>query len=297
MTGFGAATREDGTRRVTVEVRTLNHRYLKIGLKVPRALAALEPELEPLIRKHVRRGAVTVSCRFHDEAATPGYRIDIDTAREYRERIDELWSLLGLHEPCGSDPVTPLLSLPGVIRTEDEESDGAIDDDVKALVLGAVREALEALVEARRVEGEQTARILREHGELLEKHVDVVRTRAPEVPREHRDKLLQRARTLLEELGSEADVQESDLHRELCLIADKADVAEELNRLGTHLDRYRQILDEGGEAGRKLDFLLQEMLRETNTIGSKANDASIAHAVVEMKCEVERMKEQVQNLE
>ena len=150
---------------------------------------------------------------------------------------------------------------------------------------------------ARRDEGEQLARILRAHGEVLEKQVGVVRDRAPEIPREQRDKLIQRARTLLAELGSEADVQESDLHRELCLIADKTDVAEELNRLATHLDRYRTILDKGGETGRKLDFLLQEMLRETNTIGSKANDASIAHAVVEMKCEVERMKEQVQNLE
>lgn len=297
MTGFGAATREEGARRVTVEVRTLNHRYLKIALKLPRSLAAIEAEVEPIVKRHVRRGSVSVTCRYRDDDSTPAFRVDAAAARSYRDQIAELWRALDLHEPGGHDRVTPLLSLPGVIRADDDEDDSTLPDQVKALVLGALEEALESLVAARRQEGGDLVRILKTHGDTLDGLVKTVAERAPEIPKQHRDRLLQRVKTLLQELNSENDVTEADLHRELCLLADKADVAEEINRLKTHLQRYREILDAGGEAGRKLDFLLQEMLRETNTIGSKANDSEIAHAVVEMKVEVERMKEQVQNLE
>jgi len=124
-----------------------------------------------------------------------------------------------------------------------------------------------------------------------------VSERATEVPREQRDRVHERVQTLVAEIDPNVEISESDLIRELCLIAERTDVAEELNRLKSHLDRYRAILAAGGETGKKLDFLLQEMLRETNTIGSKANDPTIAHSVVDMKCEVERMKEQVQNVE
>lgn len=296
MTGFGAATREDGARRVTVEVRTLNHRYLKVGIKLPRALASLESEVEPIVKRHVRRGSVSVTCRYKDDHTTPAFRLDLAAAQSYRLQILELWKSLGLYEPSGHDRIEPLLSLPGVIRPE-EDDDATLGDEIQSLVLGTLEEALGVMVVARQQEGDELARVLLEHGDTLEGFVDTVAKRAPEIPKLHRDRLLQRTRALLQELKAENDVTESDLHRELCLLADKADVAEEINRLKTHLQRYRAILKEGGEAGRKLDFLSQEMLREANTIGSKANDSDIAHAVVEMKVEIERMKEQVQNLE
>lgn len=297
MTGFGSATREDGARRVTVEVRTLNHRYLKIGVKLPRALSSLETEVEPIVKHHVRRGSVSVSCRYKDGDAIPAFRVNLAAAQSYRAQIAELWDALGLHEPGGHDRVEPLLSLPGVIRAEDEDGESALSQEAQSLVLGTLEEALGAMVTARQQEGDELMRVLLEHGQQLESFVNTVAERAPDVPKQHRDRLLQRTRALLQELKAEHEVTESDLHRELCLLADKADIAEEINRLKTHLQRYRTILEEGGEVGRKLDFLLQEMLRETNTIGSKANNADIAHAVVEMKVEVERMKEQVQNLE
>jgi uncharacterized protein (TIGR00255 family) len=298
MTGFGSATLEEGPRRVAVEVRTLNHRYLKLNLKLPRTLAGLESELEPVVRKQVRRGALTAMIRYRDDSAQPSFQIDVAAARAYRDQISKLWEALGLKEPGWHDRVEPLLALPGVVRADEEEDlSPGIPDETRSLVRRALGEALEALVASRAEEGGNTVSVLLAHAKNLEGHIAIVAARAPEIPREQRDRIHQRVQTLISEIDPKIEIAEADLVRELCVLVDKTDVAEELNRLQSHLERYRSILGGSGEAGRKLDFLIQEMLRETNTIGSKANDPTVAHAVVDMKCEVERMKEQVQNLE
>ncbi len=297
MTGFGSATREDGARRVAVDVRTLNHRYLKINVKMPRPLTGLEPEVDPVVRRHVARGAVTVSIRFHDDDARATFRVDHRAAQDYRDQIAELYEALGCSAPEGHDQVPSLLALPGVVRAEEGETDDAPPSHLLDLVLGCVDEAMTAVVSSRQTEGAALRRVLDQHSDVLEKLIASVNARAADVPRLHRDKLVLRVQTLLNELDGHHEIDGTDLHRELCLLVDKSDVTEEINRLETHLGRFREILTQSGEAGRQLDFLLQEMLRETNTIGSKANDAEVAHAVVEMKVEVERMKEQVQNVE
>jgi uncharacterized protein (TIGR00255 family) len=194
--------------------------------------------------------------------------------------------------------VAPLLELPGVVRTpEDGNGIVLVAEDVRRLAVRAVTQALEALQRSRGEEGEVVAAVLRDHGVTLQDRVSKVAARAPEVPGEQRDRLVQRVRTLLDGVDPQVSVSESDLLREICLLSDRADVTEELNRLRGHLALYERILSSDGEVGRRLEFLLQEILRETNTLGSKANDTGIAHAVVDMKVEIERMKEQVQNLE
>lgn len=296
MTGFGSAAFEEGPRRVAVEIRTVNHRYLKVLLKMPKAIGSLETELEALVRQHISRGTVTANLLYHDASMLPSYRIDQDAIRAYQGQVAELARSLSL--PEAAVDLTALLTLPGAICSEDEGGvAGVLAPEGRDLVLRGLTEALNNLNEARAEEGAHLLDVLVAHGTALENSLDVVTVRAPSVPRAHRDRLLTRVRQLLTELEATTQVTEADLLRELCLLADKTDVTEEMNRLRGHLTRYRDILATGGEVGRRLDFLLQEMLRETNTIGSKANDPDIVHAVVEMKCEIERMKEQVQNLE
>jgi len=297
MTGFGSATQEQGTRTVSVDVRSVNHRYLKLNFKLPKALASLEAELEAVAKRHVSRGSLTFNMRFRDDGAPGTYVVDQRAALDYRDQLDKLCDSLDIPLPAESDRVLALLSLPGVVRAADDAQDSTVSPEIKQLVTRCFDEAMRELVATREAEGAALRRVLEEHGHVLERLLKAVAARAPEIPRQHRDRLMDRVQALLKELDDGSAVSESDLHRELCLLADKCDVAEELNRLQTHLDRYRTILAATGESGRELDFLLQEMLRETNTIGSKANDAEVAHAVVEMKVEVERMKEQVQNLE
>jgi uncharacterized protein (TIGR00255 family) len=297
MTGFGSAALEQGARRIAVETRSVNHRYLKVQIKVARALAPIEDDIELAVQKALRRGAVTVNMTWRDPGAKSAYRVDEDTVLHYRRMVEGLWAKLDRREPAWFDPIGPLLQLPGVVLDRREEGEDAVDDVVRDLVLRALDEALAALLRSREAEGSALSRVLSDHARALERFVDAVAARAPVVPQEQRDRLISRVRALLSGLDPQVTVSEAELLRELCLLADRADVTEELNRLRSHLAQFRAILEGGGEVGRRLDFLLQEMLRETNTVGSKANDAPIAHAVVEMKCEIERMKEQVQNLE
>ncbi len=297
MTGFGTATLEDGALSVRVEARSVNHRYLKVQLRLPRRLEALDPEIEALVQKHLRRGAVSLAVACEDPMAVVAGHIDEETVLRYRDQVVRLWNRLGRSEPAWVDPITPLLPLPGSVVTRGDDAIAGIAPELRELVLRAVAAALADLDRSRGLEGQDLARILAVHADAVTHFVDLVAERAPSVPRELRDRLVTRVRTLLQEAGSGDAIDAATLLRELSVLADRCDVTEELGRLRTHLDRLRAILAGGGETGRRLDFLLQEMLRETNTIGSKANDATIAHAVVEMKCELERLKEQVQNLE
>lgn len=297
MTGFGAATREEDGRRATAEIRSVNHRFLKVQLRLPAGLAALDSEVEAAVGRSIRRGAVSVSMTLDDPAARPRRDIDLDTAVHYRRAVEALWDRFGRKEPAWLDPVAPLLALPGVVRDAGDDAAAPPDEGLRRLILGTVEAAIEALHRARATEGGTLADVLAAHAERLVALVGGIAARAPSIPAELRDRAVQRVRGLLAGFDPRIPVSEPDLLRELCLLADRTDITEELNRLRSHIERFAAILREGGEAGRRLDFLLQEMAREANTVGSKANDASIAHDVVEMKCEIERMKEQVQNLE
>ena len=299
MTGFGSATLEREGLSLSCEVRSVNHRHLSVRVKGPAELSAHEIALEKMVKAQLERGSVTVFLRLERGGALAAASIHTDLVRHYASQLDELAKGLGKADRGVS--LDRILSMPGVIGTE---SGDKWKDQAKALGDECLAAALADLVAMREREGVAMAADLRKNATELEARLVQVEGRMPEVVREHGEMLQKRVNDLIAGTGhKEALVDSADLAREIALIGDKLDVSEETSRLRSHLDQLAHMLDEAtgnaaaGAVGRKLDFLIQEFLREVNTIGSKCNDANVAHAVVDMKNVVERLREQVQNIE
>ena len=287
MTGFGAATTFEADVHVRVEVRSVNHRYLQLKVKLPPDLSSFESDIEAAVRKSLERGAVTLAVSV-EAGATPAVRIDRELAQHYLAEVQALARALGLAE---APRLETILALPGVVGAE---ADSGLREREARLVRAAVQQALAELVAMREREGAALESDLRANAAAVAKEVARIGKRMPKVVREHHKKLRQRVQELL---GGQTKLGPAELPRELALLADRMDVGEELARLASHLDQWSALLDKGGAAGRQLDFLVQELLREANTIGSKCNDADVAHSVVEVKTRIERLREQVQNVE
>ena len=295
MTGYGAAAQEMDGCRVRVEIRSVNHRYLKLQVRLPSSLSHLEPAIEKIVRTRANRGAIAVNVRWDQDSLSASYRINTEVAQRYIGTLESAADSLGLGDAGLS--TDGLLALPGVIETQPPEPDEDRTQAESDLILDCVKQAMESLDRARAEEGTHLKTILHSHLDELQTSLEEVQKRAPELPGEIRNRLRDRVKALIEDMGIEGDLDEGTLLREFCLIADKTDVREELDRLAAHIARAREILDGSGEIGKRADFLTQEMLREVNTIGSKASDTTVSHAVVDMKIVVERLKEQVQNVE
>jgi len=287
MTGFGAATRFEGDVQVRVEARSVNHRYLQLKVKLPPDLAVFESEVEAAVRKALDRGAVTLSVSV-EAGAVPAVRIDRKLAQHYLAEVQALARELGLEQ---HPRLETILALPGVVGAQ---PDSGLREREARLLRSAVDEALEELVRMREREGAALELDLRANAAAVTKVSARIGKRMPKVVREHHKKLQQRMRELL---GGQIKLGPAELPRELASLADRMDVSEELARLSSHFEQWTALLDKGGAIGRQLDFLVQEMLREANTIGSKCNDAEVAHSVVEVKTRIERLREQVQNVE
>ncbi|MEM7310166.1 MAG: YicC/YloC family endoribonuclease [Planctomycetota bacterium] len=287
MTGFGGAAGEVAGRSIRVEIRSVNHRHLQVKTRVPGELAGMESEVEGRLKKKLKRGSVTVSVVASRPIEAAVGSIDVEAAERYHATLNQLARRVGE----GEVPLSAVLSLPGVVA---QEADGAALEEHAAAVLKLVDRAAAALVEMRKAEGAALERDLRKHAGEIDKLVERIDKRMPRVVREHQKNLARRVEDLL---GGATPVEPQDLARELALLADKLDVSEELSRLRSHMQQLGAFLDKGGDLGRKLDFLVQEIFREANTIGSKCNDAKVAHLVVDMKTRVERLREQVQNVE
>ena len=287
MTGFGAANLLEDGISVRAEVRAVNHRYLQVKVRLPAELAALESEVEAAVREKLERGAVNVTIAVEAELAA-AVALDRALARRYQAEVEALARELGL-EPRLS--IAELVALPGVLATG---GGAGLRERESRLIQGCLRKALAALVEMREREGRALEKDLSANAAAIRKESARIGKRMPKVVREHHRKLQQRVAELL---GPQAQVAPTDLARELALLADRMDVGEELARLASHLEQWGALLHKGGPIGRQLDFLVQEMLREANTIASKCNDAEVAHAVVEVKTRIERLREQVQNVE
>lgn len=288
MTGFGAATVADGAFSVRAEVRSVNHRFLQVKTRLPSELAHLEPEVEALAKKALERGAVTIHVDVERAAATEIAKVDVAVARAYRDQLRSLARELEIGAEIGLDM---LVHLPGVLATPDERAE--VEREAK-LVEKGVKEALAALVKMRETEGRTIAADLAKHSDGIAKLVAKIEKRMPKVVVEHHKALQKRVDVLL---GGRDVVKQADLARELALLAERMDVSEELARLSSHLVQAEALFAKDKPVGRELDFLVQELLREANTIGAKCNDATIAHAVVELKTLIERLREQVQNVE
>ncbi len=288
MTGFGDVRRQDGHRVIAVEVRTVNNRFLKCSIRLPDVYTAFESEIEKLIRASISRGTVNLTVRFERTAEAARYRIDDGALSDFVEQARAASASLEL--PLHS--LDAFLSLPGVISERLGAEDAADDWPI---VEAAVTESLRILNTFRRSEGTAMADELRTNLDVIEAELDAIAEQAPVVVREFRDRLRERVAELLD--GANATVSDTDLIREVSLYADRVDINEEITRLRSHLGQFRAFLDGEQSQGRKLDFLTQEMVREVNTIGSKANNVAIAHRVVEMKAAVEKIREILQNIE
>lgn len=297
MTGFGAADGAVGTLRVEAEARSVNHRFFTPSLRLPAAFARWEPDVRETLRSHVARGHVTLAVRVAREGAAAG-RVRLDSARlaDYAAALREVTASLGV-TPAVS--FTDLLRLPGVVLDEqaDAEPTATGVDEVaeRAGLLAVVNAAAAQLTAVRATEGERIASILRERLTVVADAYDRVAARAPERLVEHRARLAASVR----ELTAGVAVSEDRLAQEIAILADRLDVSEEVDRFRVHVGAFRAALDapDPEPVGKRLGFLLQEMLREANTTGSKGNDSAVLREVLVVKEELERMREQVENVE
>ena len=292
MTGFGRAGFQVENVSFDVEVRSVNHRYLDAKLRLPRPMQGFESELRGCIQKRFSRGKLDLSVTSPaGRAAAARVEIDIDAARAY---LDAAGSLEGQGGAAGTLDVGTLMALPGVSRFVEAELS---PEALRELLFATVDTALDALESMRLDEGVALERELLGRVTEIEVRTERIEGRSGEVQRVARERLRRRAEQLRQETGM---LDEARLHQEVVIAADRLDITEELVRLRSHVAQFRAIVGEaaaGTPVGRRLDFLLQEFGREANTVGSKASDAPVAHEIVELKTDIERLREQVQNVE
>jgi uncharacterized protein (TIGR00255 family) len=292
MTGFGRAPLTLDGVVLEVEVRSVNHRFLDVKAKLPRALSVFEPELRSRVQERFARGKVDVAVTAPGGSPLlPRVEIDLEAADAYTRAAETL----GRRERApGVLDVATLLTLPGVARLAEPE---LAADAVREPLLAALDAAIDAAGAMREAEGAAIDRELRARLERTSGLTGQIEARSAQVQESVRERLRKRAEQLAQETGLR---DEARLYQEVVFAADRLDVSEEIARLRSHVGQFRSTLEEAGPehpVGRRLDFLLQEFAREANTVGSKAVDAPAAHLVVELKSELERMREQVQNVE
>jgi uncharacterized protein (TIGR00255 family) len=292
MTGYGEARHQAEHSNASIEVRALNNRYLKVSLRAADPYHLLEPDIEKVVRRTIRRGTVQIHLRLDRQATAKDFRIDLTALKSYIEQARLAADQFGLREQSHM-LLGQVLSLPGVVP-EPGHSTSQIQDDWPMLEK-VLEEALARLQEMRREEGRAMAQELISHRDFIADRLERIRVRASQVAPLFRDRLLERVRAILGEL--DVHIDRSDLIKEVSIFAERSDIAEEAMRLASHLEQFQSMMNDAESPGRKLEFLTQEMFRETNTIGSKASDVQIAHEVVEIKGTLEKIRELVQNVE
>ena len=290
MTGFGEVREDREGYAIVVELRTVNSRYFKLHLRTTDGYSALESRAEAVIREFVKRGTIHCNIRIRHLGTADDYRLNKSVLNQYVDQLQEVAAVRGLDERLRLEP---LASLPGVVE---EVSTAAQDaSHVWPLVEPALRAALEQLSKMRAEEGAALAKDLQDQCSTVENSLAVVETRVPAVAEHYRQRIEDRVNEALSSLN--VTVEPADLVREISLFADRSDISEEIVRLRSHLVQFAKAMQLVDSAGRKLEFICQEMGRETNTIGSKANDSEISQQVVEIKAALERIREQIQNVQ
>lgn len=290
MTGFGEAHAQAGPVAVAIEVRAVNSRYFKLSLRASEGYGSLETQIEAAVRQRIKRGTMQINLRVDRQATPDDFRINEVVLASYREQLARVEGRLARTEPCRLDT---LLALPGVVD-EQRARTGHVEENWP-LIERTLNDAIDRLTAMREQEGRAMADDLTANCREVAEHLAAVEARAPGVVEAYRGRLTERVGRLLAEQG--VSVTQADLVREVALFAERTDIAEEIVRLKSHLAQFASFMAMSESTGRKLEFLIQEMNRETNTIGSKANDADLARHVVEIKAALERMREMVQNVE
>lgn len=292
MTGFGEASRHVDGVHYAVELRSLNNKYFKASIRLPEQLQVLEAELEAALRHRIARGSVTLTVSFADTSASAALEVNHQALDRYAEQLRRSEAVQAGEVALD---LAPLLTLPGVLQNPTDEDDRL--HQTRAILLELVEAACDHLLSMRAREGALLNEELEAHRDLIADRLGKIREQAPRVIAEYETRLRQR----MEEMFREAQltVEPVELIREIAVYAEKTDIAEEISRLGGHIEQFTELLaaSEGKPVGRTMDFLAQEMLREANTIASKSPDSLVSRLIVEVKGTIDRIKEQVQNVE
>jgi uncharacterized protein (TIGR00255 family) len=290
MTGFGEAHCQQDGLAISVELRTINSRYLKITTRLSEGYGSLEPLAEAIVRDRVRRGTIQVNLQIDRAKSPEDYHINTEVLDRYRHQIEAVYRLWGTTQSVAIDS---LLMLPGVV---DEDSAGKTNaEEHWPLIQKVLEQALVNLERMRADEGRAMTADLRANSRAAAACLDEIQRRAPLVGEGYRVRLEERLRKILAEYDLKFDP--SDVIKEVGLFAERSDISEEIVRLRSHFEQFETLLDSTESTGRKLEFLSQEMFREANTIGSKANDVEISRQVIEIKAALERIREMIQNVE
>ena len=290
MTGFGGASAEVDGIVYAVEIRTVNNRYLKCHLKLAEFDAFLSDDIEKLLRKNICRGTVNYILNAGNVSGRELFKVNEGTVREYMTKLTEIAGASNIEYQIN---LADLLALPGALESSTPDAEEA--KGIKAAVLELTCQAIESLKKMRAEEGAALAAELIGYCESITKTLELVRQQSQLVVKQYYDKLKKRAEELLTQ--TQLKIDEETLARETAIFADRSDISEELARLDSHLAQFVSVCRENESAGRKLDFISQEMLREANTIASKAYNTEISRWIIEIKCSIDKIKEQVQNIE
>ena len=288
MTGYGSGKAELGGKTFTVEIKSVNSRYSDFSIKMPRVYTFLEDPVRKAASARINRGKVDIYINVESSGDDDSVvKVNEALAREYLEGLRTLSASLNISSNATAET---FLRIPDVFTVDKADEDEAL---ILKTVLEALSIALDGFDTMRIAEGEKLAGDLREHLGFILNATSEVEKRSPEIVKEYRARIEERMRDIL---GS-ATYDETRLLTEVAIFADKVNVNEETVRLKSHVDQFTKMLDEGGSVGRKIDFLIQEMNREINTIGSKSNDLDVARIVIDVKAEIEKLREQIQNVE
>lgn len=288
MTGFGRAEVSKGDRKVLVEMKSVNHRYLETSIKLPKKLNFLESSIRSEIKKYVERGKVDIFITYENLGeGNECIRYNAVLAKEYFDCYSKISEELGIDNDIKASHI---MRSPDVVTIENEEDD---EDIIQSLVIDAVDKAAEKLVETRADEGERLKADLLSKLDIMKVNVDFIEEKSPIIIEEYKERIT----TKISELLEDAQIDASRIAQEVTIFADKICVDEELVRLNSHMDSMRETLIQGGTIGRRLDFIAQEMNREANTTLSKTTDVEISDRAIQLKTDIEKVREQIQNIE
>lgn len=288
MTGFGRCEISEGQRRIVVEMKSVNHRYLEAGIKMPKKLYVFEARIRDLLKKYAQRGKIDMFITYEDLTENKvSLKYNKELASEYMGIFDQMAEQFGMNNDVS---LSSLSRCPEVITMEDS---GIDEEELWHFIESAIKNACEQFVDARILEGENLKKDILSKLANMEALVAFIEERSPEIMKEYRTKLENKVKELL----GDTQMDESRIATELVIYADKICVDEETVRLKSHIEHARKCLSEDGGIGRKMDFIAQEMNRESNTILSKANDIDISNKAIDLKTEIEKIREQIQNIE
>jgi uncharacterized protein (TIGR00255 family) len=291
MTGYGRAEAVLGGRKYVVEIKSLNHRYLELSLRIPANILPLEIEIKKKINEQLIRGKIDVTIRRETYSGIEGTRlleVNLPLVKNYYDLLIQLKDLFNLKEDITLDMMAGLKDVFIPLET--------LEDEITVLwegLVGVLSNAIAALIDMRQKEGEVLGQDLKARLYLINEHLDEINARAPQIVLEYQKRLVARIRELMDGMV----IDESRLSQEVAIMAEKSDITEEIVRFRSHIKQFFEMLKSPEAMGRKVDFLIQEMNREVNTIGSKSNDAEVSCNMIEIKSELAKLREQVQNLE